>query len=273
MLKHKWSFAFILMLIFSLTVVGCGKDEGTNTDAGSITVAGSTSVQPLSEELAKAYKAINPNITINVQGGGSSQGLRAAENGIAQIGASSRALKDSEKGELKETIIANDGIAVIIHPQNDVTDLTIMEIKDIFSGKTTNWKDLGGKDTPINIVTREAGSGTRNAFQEIVIGDDSRISDRAITQSSNGAIKTTVANDVNSIGFLSIGFIESDVKPIKVNGVEATEENILNETYKITRPFIYLTKGEPDGEVKKYIDFVLSPEGQEIVGKDYVKVK
>jgi len=279
MTKKRWTL--VLGIIMALVVTaGCGggktekKEEGAKSGVKtSITIAGSTSVQPLSDELTKAYSQKNPNVTINVQGGGSSQGIKAAADGIAQIGASSRELKDSEKASVKDTTIAIDGIAIAVHPKNSkITNLSLEQIKGIFSGKITNWKDVGGYDALINVVTREAGSGTRGAFEEIVM-HDAKITDKAVTQASNGAVRTTVAGDEKSIGYLSLGYLSADVKGIKVNNVDPTVENIKNNTYKVKRPFLYLTKGDPAGDVKAYIDFVLSPAGQEIVAKHYIKVK
>lgn len=266
-----------IILALTIAAAGCGKsdkkEEGQKAGGKvTITVAGSTSVQPLSDELAKAYMQKNPSVTVNVQGGGSSQGVKAAADGIAQIGASSRELKASEKSSVKETTVALDGIAIAVHPKNSkITNLTMEQVKGIFSGKITNWKEVGGDDAPISVVTREAGSGTRGAFEEIVM-QDAKITDKAITQASNGAVRTTVAGDEKSIGYLSIGYLSSDVKGIKVENVEPTAENIKNNTYKVKRPFLYLTKGEPTGDVKAFIDFVLSPAGQEIVGKHYIKI-
>ncbi|MFZ5647179.1 MAG: phosphate ABC transporter substrate-binding protein [Bacillota bacterium] len=269
-----------ILLALVIAVAGCGGGKNDKKEDGAkgggkttITIAGSTSVQPLSDELAKAYSQKNPNVTINVQGGGSSQGVKAAADGIAPIGASSRKLKDSEKASVKETTVALDGIAIAVHPKNTkITNLTMDQVKGIFSGKITNWKEVGGDDAPISVVTREAGSGTRGAFEEIVMSD-AKITDKAITQASNGAVRSTVAGDDKSIGYLSLGYLSADVKGIKVDNVEPTVENIKSGTYKVSRPFLYLTKGDPAGEVKAFIDFVLSPAGQDIVGKHYIKVK
>ncbi|WP_018086762.1 phosphate ABC transporter substrate-binding protein [Desulfurispora thermophila] len=263
---------------------GCGGTEKpqseSNTSSGqaaktTITTAGSTSVQPLSEELAKAFQAKKPNITVNVQGGGSSQGIKAAAEGIAEIGACSRELKESEKSlGLVENTIALDGIAVVVNPQNSqVSDLTIEQVKKIFAGEIKNWKDVGGKDAPINVVTREAGSGTRGAFEELVMGKEAKITDNAVTSPSNGAVRTSVAGDPNAIGYISIGYLNEEVKPVKIDGVEPKEDNVKSGQYKISRPFIYLTKGEPQGAAKEFIEFVLSPEGQKIVAKHYIPVK
>lgn len=276
MLQSRWALLTAMIMVFLVALAGCGgkKEEGAKGGGKTtITIAGSTSVQPLSDELVKTYNQKNPNVTINVQGGGSSQGIKAAADGIAQIGASSRELKNTEKSAVKEIQIAIDGIAIVVNPKNEkISNLAMAQVKDIYSGKITNWKEVGGKDAPINVVTREAGSGTRGAFEEIVM-HDARITDKAITQASNGAVRSTVAGDENAIGYLSLGYLSKEVKSVKIENVEPTVDNVKNGSYKVKRPFLYLTKGEPSGEVKAYIDFVLSPEGQEIVGKHYIKVK
>ena len=264
------------LLIFSM--VGCGGNDtpapDTNDDpadgdselSGSITIAGSTSVQPISEVLAEEFMAIHQQVRINVQGGGSSAGVRAADEGAAEIGASSRDLYDDEK-HLNEIVIAKDGIAVVVHPSSSIDNLTMDQVRDIFAGKITRWSEIGEEDAEIVAVTREEGSGTRGAFEEIVMGDES-ISATAIVQNSTGAISTTVAGDPNAIGYISLAALSSDVKAVKVDGAEVSKENILSGSYKVARPFIYLTKGEPQGVVKAFIDFVLSSEGQALCGEE-----
>ncbi|MBO8158602.1 phosphate ABC transporter substrate-binding protein [Thermosyntropha sp.] len=265
--------ALSILLLAALWVGGCGqkkdaeKGENGQTEklSGSITVAGSTSVQPFSEVLAEKFMADNPDIQINVQGGGSSQGIAAAASGAADIGASSRELKEEEKKQgLKEYVIAYDGIAVIVHPSNKIDNLKKEDIKNIYLGNITNWKEVGGDDAPITVICREAGSGTRGAFEEIVMEKED-ITSKAIIQNSTGAVRTTVAGDKNAIGFVSLPAVNDEVKAIKVDGTEANKENVKNKSYKIARPFIYLTKGEPTGAVKAFIDFVLSDEGQKII--------
>lgn len=270
----KLMLVFALILAAAVAFAGCGKkEEAPKTEgekaggglSGSITIAGSTSVQPVSDELAKAFMAKNAGVTINVQGGGSSAGVKAANEGAAQIGASSRDLKEEEKGlGLTETKIALDGIAVVVNPKNEVAELTMAQVKDIFSGKITNWKEVGGKDAAISVVTREEGSGTRGAFEEIVLGKE-KMYDKAITQPSTGSVKTTVAGDENAVGYVSLGALNQDVKGVKVDGAEPTIENVKAGTFKISRPFLYLTKGEMNEVTKAYIDFVMSAEGQKIV--------
>ena len=278
MSKKRLFVILALGLVLLFAVAGCGgTEEPQGTDAqgelsGSIQVVGSTSVQPLSEELATAFMTKYPDVTVNVAGGGSGAGIKAAQEGSADIGASSRELKSEEKGTVTETVIAYDGIAVIVHSSNSVSEITMDDIKKVFTGEITNWSELGGSDAPITIYTREEGSGTRGAFTEIALGEDINITPNAIIQNSNGALRTAVAGDPNGIGYLSFGYLNEEVKDLKVDGVEPLAENVKNGSYKISRPFLYLTKEEPTGLVKAYMDFVLGPEGQEIVAKDYITI-
>ncbi len=283
MFKSKWMIVLVLTLFAVSVLAGCGGGQQAAPPAptpgaggelrGSITIAGSTSVQPVSEELAKAFMAKHPKVTVSVQAGGSGQGIKAAIDGIADIGASSRPLKDDEAAQVHQTQICSDGIAVIVHPSNEVSGLTLEQVKRIYAGEITNWKEVGGRDKAIAVVTREEGSGTRGAFEEMVMGKEARISVRAIVQPSSGGVKAAVAGNPNAIGYTSIGYLDTTVKTVEVDGVAPTAENIRNGTYKISRPFLYLTRGEPSGLVKEYIDFCLGPEGQEIVAQDYVPVK
>lgn len=277
-------------LFFSLTALLClltfiflacnapSPDTSTATAnsqslSGTITEAGSTTVQPLAEKLAEAFKAKNPRVNVTIQGGGSSVGIKSAIDGTVDIGASSRELKPEEKAQLVEHIIAKDGIAVIVHPSNPISNLSKDQVRDIFAGKIANWKDLGGANKTITFVAREEGSGTRAAFDEMVMGKE-LISNKAILQSSNGAIRTTVAGDPASIGFISFGYIDKSVKALSINNVEAKVENVLNGKYPISRPLLFVTKSEPQGVVKAFIDFCLSQEGQAIVAKEgYIPVK
>lgn len=268
---------FAIVLVMMITVVaGCGQEKEAQSQEneleGTIQIAGSTSVQPLSEELVKAFMAENKKVRINVAGGGSGAGVKAAAAGTADIGASSRELKEEEKN-VKEYVIALDGIAIIVHKDNPVNDLSQEDIKKIFAGEITNWSELGGEDGAIHVYNREDGSGTRGAFTELIMGKEVSITDKAIIQNSTGAVRTAVAGDKTGIGYISLGGINEEIKALKVDGVEATVENIKTKTYKIYRPFLYLTQKEPEGVVKAYIDWVLSLEGQGIVAEHFIPVK
>ena len=246
--------------------------------SGTITEAGSTTVQPLAEKLAAQFTKNNPKVTITIQGGGTAVGITSANDGTVDIGAASRELTASDP-PLVKWILARDGIAVIVHPSNPLTGLTKAQVRDIFSGKITNWKDIGGADKKIDAVSREEGSGTRTAFQDLVMGKDANgkdvnIVNSAIFQSSNGALKQVVLGDAGSIGYLSLGYLDSSVKALSIDGVVPTEANSKNGTYPIVRPLYFLTKSQPTGLVKAFIDFCQSIEVQKIIADEgYVSVK
>lgn len=266
----KLVIALSMILAFAACMVGFSWGGGGSSDGTKVTLAGSTSVQPLAEELGKAYEASHKGVRIFVQGGGSGAGIKAAKAGTANIGMCSRELEPSEKN-LKETCIAKDGIAIIVNNSNKVSALTIEKIRDIFSGKIKNWKEVGGPDKKITVVVREAGSGTRGAFEELVMKKD-KIITNAITQNSTGAVHQTVALDPTAIGFISLGNLNEKVKALKVDGVYPTKTTVKNHTYKISRPFLFLTKAAPKGETAKFILWVTGPEGQKIVSKEFISV-
>ncbi|HVO75914.1 MAG TPA: phosphate ABC transporter substrate-binding protein [Ignavibacteriaceae bacterium] len=251
----KIYFCLVFAAIFFL--LGCGKNKT------SITMAGSTAFQPFAEKLAETYMSTNDKVSITVQGGGSAVGIQSANSGAADIGMADLVELPEEAKSLTATIVARDGIAVIVHPRNIVSALTTDQVRDIFNGKITSWKEVGGNDALITVVSREAGSGTRSSFESIV--KDINLKKDALIQDSNGTIRETVANDENSIGYLSHGLINNKIKPLKVDGIDATAENIISGQYKLVRPIFLLVKGNMQGEVKNFIDFILTPEGQEII--------
>ncbi|MGC9393512.1 MAG: phosphate ABC transporter substrate-binding protein PstS family protein [Anaerolineae bacterium] len=242
-----------------------------------ISVAGSTTVQPLAEKLAEEFAAANPDVKIDVAGGGSSAGVKAAGDGTADIGAASREIKDEEKTTYPDIVIfeiARDGIAVVVHPEVPIDTLTKDQVRDIFAGVITNWSEVGGENQPITVISREEGSGTRGAFEEMVMGDDAAITDQAIFQDSNGKVRTTVASTPNSIAYLSFGYLDDSVYAVAIDSVEATEANALSGAYPVVRPLNMVTLGEPTGVVKTWLDWIISDAGQEIVTEQgYLAVK
>lgn len=229
-------------------------------------LAGSTSIQPFVDKWAEHFMEERPGVVVNVEGGGTSAGIQACRDGTCQIGLSSRELKPEEK-DLLEIVVARDGLAVIVHPSSTLDNLKIEEVNLIFSGEVRNWKYFGGPDREINVVTREEGSGTRGAFQEMVMGK-TRIFKGAIVQDSNGAVREIVSNDPCAIGFISLGLVNEKVKALKLNGVMPSEKTIRDKTYKLVRPFLFLTKTAPEGKVKDFIDYVLSEKGQTMIKHD-----
>lgn len=268
MLKNKWFRIFIpVALLGTLILSGCttvSENNGTTELSGTITIAGSTTVQPLSELYADAFMSIHPGVTITIQGGGSSVGVQSAADGIVDIGAASRELKESEEGTVVATVIARDGIAVVVNNEQSVANLTMDQVRDIFAGVITNWNEVGGADAEIVVIAREEGSGTRGAFEELVM-ESAVITAEALLFPSNGALRTAVSQTPNAIGFLSFGYLDGSIAPLSIDGVAATTENINNGSYPVVRPLLYLTKNTPTGLAKAYIDFCLSTEGQAIV--------
>ena len=258
--KRSFSLCFLLLLPLFFVEVGCQRSKA------GITVAGSTSVEPFAELLAEEYMMRHPQSHIYVQGGGSTAGIEAVRTHAAHIGMSSRSLVEREK-TLYSVTIAKDAIAIIIHPKNPIQDLTIVNLRELFSGKIKNWKDLGGNDHPIVLVTREEGSGTREAFQKSVMGDQ-EISLGALVQDSNGAIRQVVAGDPNVIGYISLGLVNEKVKTLKISGTEPSLKNIENGRYHLVRPFLFVFTEEPVGEVKSFLDFAMSPEAQALLSKE-----
>jgi phosphate transport system substrate-binding protein len=278
-----WLVLLIGALVMSLVLAGCNTTPSPTTAtattssqsttgpaelSGTITESGSTSVQPLAEILAEEFMAKNTKVKVTIQGGGSSVGIKAATDGTVNIGASSRELTEAEAANLVEHVLCKDGIAVITNTANGVNSLTKEQIKNIFAGNITNWKDVGGADKAIHVVAREEGSGTRGAFEELIMGKETKISNTAILQSSNGALLQVMKGDPDAIGFLSFGYLDASVKAVSIGGVAATPENALNGSYPVIRPFLFVTKGEPTGLVKAFIDYCLSDEAQSSITKE-----
>ncbi|MDR1302834.1 MAG: phosphate ABC transporter substrate-binding protein [Treponema sp.] len=276
-----------LLAGLGLVAVCCGpvfaggsKDSGTQsaeakTGIYTIEVAGSTSVTPLMELLAEDYAKIRSNVTININGTGSSDGISAAAAGTSEVGMSSRELSPIEKGAgLHELVIALDGIAVIVHGSNPLVGLSVAQCRAIYAGSIQDWSELTpGKSGKIAVVSREPGSGTRGAFEEIISLKDALVPG-SIEFDGTGAVKAEVARNVDAIGYISLGSIDPSVKPLKIDGVEASTATVINGSYQIARPFILLTKtASLHQETKQFLDWIMSAAGQAIVKTSWISVQ
>jgi phosphate transport system substrate-binding protein len=251
------------LLVFSFLVlasVGCGSHKAQN----AMCIAGSTSVQPFAEKLAEVYMHTHPEVRIDVQGGGSSAGIFAAQQGAADLGASSRELTPKEK-DLQEIPIAYDGIAIIVNKQNPLSNLSLAQIRQIFLGDITDWGQFHLTPHSIDIITREEGSGTRNAFEEMVMGKHAEITPLALVQDSNGSVREIVANDPYAIGYISMGLVDQRVKALSVGGIAPTRQNVKNRSYTLVRRFLLVTRELKPGPCQSFVNFILSAQGQSLL--------
>ena len=242
----------------------------TTTDlSGSISMVGSTSMEKLANALSEAFMEEYPDVTVTAEFVGSGAGIEAVTNGTADIGNSSRSLKDEEKAAgVVENVVAIDGIAVCVDPANEVADLTKEQLTNIYNGTVTNWKEVGGADEPIIVIGREAGSSTRGAFEELVdLVDGCKYANEL---DSTGAVIAKVASTPGAIGYASLDALDDSVKALSLEGVEATAENIKAGNYFLSRPFVMATKGEISEQndlVQAWFDFVLGDEGQQVASE------
>lgn len=273
-MKEKMKKALVILaglFVIVSSFVACGNDS-SNGDAGAnlsgtITLNGSTSMNKLASALKEGYMAAHQGVTVNVEFTGSGTGIQAAIDGTADIGNSSRALKDEEKNAgLVENIVAIDGIAIILNKDVTVADVTSEQLAKIYKGEIKNWKELGGKDAPIVVIGRESGSGTRGAFEELLEVEDMCAYAQEID--STGGVLSTVANTPGAIGYISLDVIDDTVSVMAIDGVVASEENIVAGDYMLSRPFVMATKGEISAQnelVQSFFAYVESEEGQAII--------
>jgi phosphate transport system substrate-binding protein len=256
-------FLLTLGLIPLLALAGCSR-RATRT----LTVTGSTTILPIAEVSAEDFDAAHPGVRILVSGVGSSAGIESVASGSSDIGTSSRDLKPQEASlGLVDTPIAYDIIAVIVNPDNPVRNLTKTQIRDIFEGKITNWKDVGGPDTPIGLVNRDEASGTREAFSKAVLGT-AKFDPNAAVLPGTGQVRAVVAGARGAVGYISYGFVTRDVRAVAIDGVEPSSETAVSGAYPLRRLLHFLTKGEPTGLAKEYTDYVLSQSVQKTVVTD-----
>lgn len=248
------------------STAGTSASEASATEelSGTLSMNGSTSMEKVIKAVNGAFMEKNKGVTVNLNLTGSGTGIQEASEGKCDIGNSSRKLKDEEAEKLDATVVGLDGIALVVNPANKLEDISLEDLAKVYSGEITNWKELGGDDKAIVVIGREDGSGTRDGFESIVMGD--KEPKYAQELESTGSVINAVATTDGAIGYASLANVDETVKALKVGGVEATEENVKSGTYEVQRPFICATlKGSDNKLVKAYLDFILSEEGQALV--------
>ena len=242
--------------------------------AGNLVIKGSTTVLPISQIAVENYMKAHPDVNISLSGGGSSNGIKAIIDGSTDIANASRFIKDKEVAMAQEKgvypvpfAVAYDSIIPIVNPSNNLTDITLAQLKDIYMGKITNFKEIGGPDLKIVICSRDTSSGTYETWEGKVMKKE-RVTPRAQLMASNGAVAQAVSNNKYAIGYIGIGYLNDSVKPLKVDGVEGTKESTLNGTFPISRPLFMFTNGWPTGDTLNFVNYMLHPEkGQKAVEK------
>jgi phosphate transport system substrate-binding protein len=256
------------MVVFS--VVMCFLIGG-QAFAGSVVIKGSTTVLPIAQKAAEDFMKAHADISISVSGGGSGNGIKAIIDGTCDIADSSRFIKDKEVKLAQERgvlpvphRVALDCVVPIVHPSNPVNDLSTDRLKDIYTGKVTNWKELGGPDKSIVIISRDTSSGTYEVWNKKVLKKE-KVTPKALLQASNGAVAQAVAKNKHAIGYIGIAYMNKDVKAVKVNGIEGNATTALNGTFPVSRPLFMFTNGWPTGDTMAFINFLVSPAGQKVV--------
>lgn len=267
-MKKKMMSMLVAGTMMVLAVTGCGS-KASDAKSGSISLAGSTSMEKLCEAMSESYMEANQGVTVTVEYTGSGAGLESLAAGSVDIGNASRGLKEEETAKgLVENVVAIDGIAVITDKDNTVTNLSSENLAKIYCGAITNWKDLGGKDEAIVVIGREAGSGTRDAFEELLkVQDNCKYAQEL---DSTGAVLAKVASTPGAIGYVSLDVVDSSVIGMKLNGVEPTEQEILAGNYMLQRPFVMATRGEISKQeevVQSWFEYIQSEEGKAVIKK------
>lgn len=288
-MKMKRFMAMAIACVMAAGLVACGGSESTATTSttdstaatsttastaeettadlsGAVATGGSTSVEKVIGALGEAFMEANPSVDVTYDPTGSGAGVTGAADGTLDIGLSSRALKDEEKAQgLKETTFALDGIAIVVNTENTVEDLSLEQIAKLATGEITNWSQVGGPDAPVVLIGREAGSGTRDGFESIVGVEDKCAYEQELT--STGAVLAGVAANPNAFGYVSLASVDDTVKMVTVDGVTASEETVKDGSYKIQRPFVFVTKDgeELSAQAQAFYDFALSEDAAELI--------
>ena len=242
--------------------------------AGNISINGSTTVLPIAQKTAEAYMKEHPDTKISISGGGSGNGIKALIDKTTDIANSSRAIKKEEMDQAKakgsdpmEFVVAYDCIVPVVHTSNPLKNITVDQLKALYKGEIRNWKEIGGSDKPVVIISRDTSSGTYEVWEEKVMKKE-RVFPGALLQASNGAIVQAVSKNPNAIGYIGLGYIDNSVKMLSVNGITGSKETTLNKTFPVSRPLYMYTPVKPAGEIKKFMDFMISNKGQKLVEEE-----
>lgn len=271
----RLAMSFFLVLALAGAAMASGPLDVFKGQKGTIDIAGGTAHIPVMKGAAKNIMEINPDIRISVTGGGTGVGIQKVGEGMAQIGNTGRAVtgKEIQKYDLVTFPFAIDGVAATVNKANPVRELSKAQLADIYSGKITNWKDVGGKDAPISLFAREDGSGTRDTFDSLAINKGQTAASANIVN-SNGAMKTAIMQDENALGYVGIGHLDDQIAGLTLDGMVPSQENASNESYKVTRLLYMNTKGQPTGLVKDFIDYIYTDDGEKIIrASGYIPVK
>jgi len=259
-------------IVFGAAVMGL-MGAGNASAAGKITLDGSTTVGPIAKAFASYYKK-KTGVEVTVSESGSGNGAKSLINGTCDIANMSRAMKSNEVAAAKskgvnpvEHVVALDGIAIIVHPGNRVSNLTRAQIRDIYSGKVNNWSAVGGPNASIVMIQRESNSGTQDSFKSLVMGKGLPVSKRAETQASNGAVKSRVASTPSAVGFVGLGYVDSSVKALAVDGVKPSVATVKDSSYPVARPLFMYTNGQPKGNVAEFINLNKTPDGKKMISE------
>jgi len=259
-----WVFSCLMFLAWSLPA----------SAATTVVIKGSTTVLPIAQSTLETYMKTHPGVNISLSGGGSGEGIKALMDRSTDIATSSREIKDKEMASAREKgiqpvehVVAIDAIVPIVHPRNKVKSLTLDQLSQIYQGKITNWKEVGGDNLTIVVVSRDSSSGTYESWGHLVL-NGAKVTPKAQLQASSGAVVQTISKNRYAIGYIGLGYLNRSVKGLTVNGVQATTQSVLAKTYPVARPLYMYTNGQPKGDVAGFINFVLGPAGQKLVEKD-----
>ncbi len=264
-MKKQWGRA--LSVIALVVIVANGRAEAKN----GIVLDGSTTVGPIAKSFA-AFFMNKYHVPVTVSESGSGNGAKSLINKSCDIASMSRSMKPQELAAAKtkgvnpvSSVVALDGLAIVVHPSNPVKTLTIAQVADIYKGRVTNWRQVGGPNFPIVVIQRESNSGTQESFKDLVVGKETPVVGSAETQASNGAVKSRVSLTRGAIGFLGLGFADASVKKVAVNGIYPTPLTVKNGSYPLSRPLFFVTDGQPSGFVKQFVELPKSADGKKII--------